>query len=935
MADDLIRVLITQATSILIQHVQHEFTQLINVQQDFETLITTLESIRAIIIDAEMKEIQNPSVKIWVKNLKLVSYEIDDTLTDWAIAAREVNGNTSKSNLRTRLCLAFVFPCVSSNQVAPLRKLAKKIRRINQTLVSVDNQKNAFGFAPTDPVDDEGFGNGTTCCIVEPSTVIGRDDEKDHLLSKLLTNEESSSPPIVFIWGMGGIGKTTLAQLIFNSVDVQTHFKIKKWVPVGRTSDVTRIAKAIVEGVGPNGLPLENVRDFVNQKKYLLVLDNVWEEDVNFWKPLFAALNGGAPGSKILITSRNEGVGKTINAIRLFSLPSQENQTETAIFMHHLGKLSDENTWTIFRGFAFAGKSSEFKESLEDIGRKISDKCKGLPLAAETVGSFMVLKDTKDEWEHVLNENIWQLEEPEARVSNPLLLSYYALPSPMKRCFCYCANFPKDTRIDAVNLIQIWMAQGYLGSDGNSEVELTGRRYLNSLVRRSLFQDPERSKDDGTVVSFKMHDMVHDVASYLMENECLLVTGSHHEAEDRRTYHHLTITHEDEGTFPIPTKSPEALYTFSIQSFHDCPQIIVHQDCVSLPPKIFNHFKYLKTLDMSRNMLLTIPDDIEKLKNLCYLNLSYNPLSILPETVCNLLNLQTLKLVACHHLTELPHSIGKLEKLRHLDIDQANRLVTLPKGVGKLTSLRTLSQFLIGTEDASCSLGDLKHLNHLRGRLEIAGLNQANVSEAKEAELEKKEHLVDLHINCSLASGVIDVLQLNTNLVALHIDQYGGERFPSWLAFLTNLKKLRLQEWANCIGLPPLGKLPSLKILHIEGFKALTHVGSEFLGVETEPRIGEASTSSIIAFPKLEKLKFSQMEKWEKWNMMKDIKAMPCLHYLKLSHCKTLQSLPLQVIGLPIKKLRIRSCVILKQRYQKETGKERETVSHIPNVRIL
>ncbi|KAK1434248.1 hypothetical protein QVD17_11168 [Tagetes erecta] len=908
MAEDLMRILITKVVSIQIQHVRDQLNQIVNVQHELDQLVETLNSIKATLHDAENREIEDQSVHLWLKDLKFTSYDIEDTLTDWIT---EVNGNTSRSN---KMFLAFAFfPCCfcCNRIITPLIKVATKIRNINQSLVSIEDRKKQFQFA-SNQNDEPIYENVYT----EPSRIQGRDGEKDDLLSKLTSDD---GPQLVFIWGMGGIGKTTLAQLLFNCLDLQNHFNLKVWVEAN--SDVTRLAKAIVERIDSTESqtpPIERIRALVNQNKFLWVLDNVWAEDIISWEPIFLAINEGAPGSKILITSRNEEIGIKINGI-------------VDTFMHPLRVLSDEDSWTIFSKLAFAGKSTEFRENLKDVGRKVSDKCGGLPLASKTVGSLMGLKDTKEEWEHVLNDNIWHLDL-RCRLSKPLMLSYKDLPSALKRCFCYCANFPKGTKIDAVNLIQIWISQGYLGHDQTVEMEIKGRGYLNSLVRRSLFQDPERDKDKGTVLRFKIHDMVHDVATYLMETECLTVVGMPDKLVGQ--HRHLTVALEDDNTFPVPPIQSEKLYTFSIQSFHDCPEMVVTQDCVTLPPKFFEHFRYLKTLDMSRNMLVMIPDDVDKLINLCYLNLSHNPFYELPETVCNLPNLQALKLIACYHLTKLPQNIGKLEKLRHLEIDETTSLVTLPKGVGKLTSLRTLSRFLIGCDDESCILGDLQNLNHLRGRLELEGLNQVDVSEAKEAKLENKEHVFELNINCTFASSVIDGLTLNSNLGALRIDKYGGQRFPNWMADLTNLNKVGLHEWTSCICLPPLGKLPLLKVLHIQGFKGITRVGSEFLGVETSVVV--SSSSSMTAFPKLEKLKFSHMEMWEEWSvpLIKNIKIMPCIRYLNVSQCKKLESLPQEVLGLAIKKLRIRGCGFLKQRYHKEIGDNREMVSHISHIRI-
>ncbi|XP_023907795.2 putative disease resistance protein RGA1 [Quercus suber] len=153
-----------------------------------------------------------------------------------------------------------------------------------------------------------------------------------------------------------------------------------------------------------------------------------------------------------------------------------------------LQNLSEGDSWSLFSQLAFLGRASEECEALEKIGRKIVSKCKGLPLAAKTLGSLMRFKRTKAEWQTVLDSEIWKLEEAEKGLFPPLLFSLYDLPSTIGRCFSFCAVFPKDYEIKTHVLIKLWMALGYLSSSRSREMEVTGQEYFECLAAHSLFQ---------------------------------------------------------------------------------------------------------------------------------------------------------------------------------------------------------------------------------------------------------------------------------------------------------------------------------------------------------------------------------------------------------------------------------------------------------------
>uniref|UniRef100_A0A2N9IEK8 NB-ARC domain-containing protein n=1 Tax=Fagus sylvatica TaxID=28930 RepID=A0A2N9IEK8_FAGSY len=199
--------------------------------------------------------------------------------------------------------------------------------------------------------------------------------------------------------------------------------------PVGRG-----VAKAIIEDGGGSSdfnelqTLLKKICDLIRGKKILLVLDDVWTEETTDWEPFKVALKCGAQGSKILVTTRNERVARMVDSAS----------------MTNLNKSFEDDCWLIISKLAFVGQDEKQCEQLEDLGRKLANKCKGLPLAANTLGSLMRNKRSIQEWRSVLENNLWELEDVQKGLVGPLLLSYYESPSAIKRCFIYCAVFPKD-----------------------------------------------------------------------------------------------------------------------------------------------------------------------------------------------------------------------------------------------------------------------------------------------------------------------------------------------------------------------------------------------------------------------------------------------------------------------------------------------------------
>ncbi|XP_022775516.1 putative disease resistance protein RGA3, partial [Durio zibethinus] len=361
---------------------------------------------------------------------------------------------------------------------------------------------------------------------------------------------------------------------------------------------------------------------------------------------------------------------------------------------------------------------------------------------------------SKDEWQQILNSEIWKLNVAQEYIFTPLLLSYYDLPSQIRPCLLYCAIFPKDFAIQPAKLIKHWMAHGYLSSNENSgmEEEKVGE-YFNYLASCSFFQDFKKDRH-GNINRCKMHDMVHDFVQYLTREEILAaeVDSSENVRMDvsSKKSHHLRVKIGKGDQFPVSIKGIEKLRS-----------LVVHGDEYDVTGEalaaFFKGAKCLRLLDFAMEWYVhrkvkEIPNEIGKLIHLRYLNLSGSDnLKELPEGVCELHNLQYLNLWYCADLEKLPDGMGKLINLRYFNSTYCFGLQYYPKGIGRLTSLRELIpvRARVDGKDAAkeFSVGDLENLDLLRGYLNIKLVgNVVDVEEVRRAKLHNKIHLDSLHL---------------------------------------------------------------------------------------------------------------------------------------------------------------------------------------------
>ncbi|KAL8260498.1 hypothetical protein R6Q59_028451 [Mikania micrantha] len=651
------------------------------------------------------------------------------------------------------------------------------------------------------------------------------------------TSGESSSSQnfnVVSIVGLGGIGKTTLCQLLYTDEKVKSHFELMSWACVSDEFDIFSISKAIFKDVGGKDEKFETLnqlqlalKEKVSKKRFLIVLDDVWTENHNEWELLQRPFTVGAPGSKVLVTTRKTMVASTMDSIQAYPLELLLDEEALSLFAQHAS--SDNQNF------------DDVNRKLKLHGDEIVKKCDRLPLALKILGRAFKGK-SNEEWKELLNSEIWNSKNKK-EILPALMLSYYDLPPHLKQIFAYCSLFPKDYLFDKDELVLLWMAEGFLyESNGNKSMEIFGRESFEELVSRSFFQHSTNDKS-----KYIMHDLINDLARSVAGEFFLMLDNKmdiSNENEDLEKLHHISFINEPFGPQKKFKKLQRArcLRTFlavrvtRLSSWNTL--YVSHKVLAEIIPQL----QFLRVLSLANYNITEVPTSIYSLKHLQYINLSNTKITCLPEHIGDLHNLQCLLLLGCDNLSSLPNSTSKLINLRHLDISSTPKLKKMPLGIGGLTGLQTLSKVIIGEYD-EFKISDLKCLLNIQGQLSIEGLQKVrNAVEAKDAKLHQKKGIYDLRLEWSNAFDgfrneiteyeVLDGLRPFEKLRSLSIMYYIGKEFPSWVgdSSFVCLTQLTLRGCKSCKYLPSLGLLLSLQKLFVGGMDGLEILGIEFLG---------------------------------------------------------------------------------------------------------
>ncbi|KAF4354821.1 hypothetical protein F8388_018025 [Cannabis sativa] len=979
-----ISVVVQLLGSLPLEMIIKEVSLLNNVQTRVENSKRKLRSIKAVLQDAENRRWStnsSQSVKLWLEMLEDDSQEILNVLDRWntLILRSQIEKDIEllEFGKQSSKVSRFIFSSSSScfcyfpkvEKLISHREIVRQIEEIEEKLTIAASQIGSLGLIENiTRLNNTSRGRLETTSFVDEIEIHGRDMDEKALLEMLML--DFGPLEVISVVGMGGLGKTTLAQLAFNNEEVKNHFPKKIWVSVSEPFDLLNIASAIIENllkdydhqspiiteekdeemsssssnVAPKFQTLQAALNWITSRlgrtRFLLVLDDVWNEEYSKWEPLEISLKKlERVGSRVLVTTRKESVARLMGT--KFSQ------------IIKLKELSQKECQLIFERHAFKDRRSEEIEELRDIGAQIVSKCKGLPLAAKTLGGLMRFKGSRQEWEDVLCSHLWELNvrEVEQYLFGPLLLSYIDLSSLEKRCLLHCAIYPKDHFIDKTQLIQLWMSEGYL----NSEEE--GSNVFQNLSMRSFFQDFQEVEedvfDDGNVVC-KMHDILHDFIQYLTKREYEIVEAfiinldgnqrrrlRRFELGDQRI-RHLTITLESEAQFPnlkLSSDNKKFLHTF----------LILRQgksSAVCVDSSVFMSLKHLRSLNLSNCGLKSLPENIGSLIHLRYLEVTNNPLVKLPDTICDLCNLQTFRLEhGCPSLLELPEGIGKLVNLRFLYLGGCSRydFKGLPKGLSKLTSLRILDWFQNPKNSTKYltlrELTTMANSNNLK--INLMALRSHDAAAAASDEGHNKMDLTTLGSIYELVIypnmmtddphdvGLFEFIKPHPKLKVLILRKCSRiQTFsPKWLKSLTLLREI---EFYRCYSLetltPAIGKLPSLETLHFWGLH-IKNMGPEILGIAEE--------QVTPLYPRLKVLKFTSAENWLEWKTDApccDVTIMPCLQSLHFSYCKRLQVLPGFLHNVPLQFIYITEAEILEKHCRVRDKNEWPKISHTKNI---
>ncbi|GJN37878.1 hypothetical protein PR202_gb26875 [Eleusine coracana subsp. coracana] len=735
-----------------------EYSSIVGVREDLQELQDLVKEINNWLISGYTIMGDDQSFN-WIKKLKSVAYAVDDVVDEFQMKSEKHDAYGDGGIVTKYMCTkpkSFIFHCKAASKIKAIKMRFASIVKERTDISAIANCLS-FGH-PMNNTNAE----MPTLPTVDATSIVGRDEDKHHIISMLAETDHQHNVKIVSVIGLGGTGKTTLAKLIINdSGIIKKHFEVRLWVHVSQEFDVQKLIKKLFDAFADSKSeqhPLQYMIDSISKKlakkRFLLVLDDVWTEDRIKWEEFIVHLKGSAPGSSILLTTRSRNVAEAVKSAHMFGLPF----------------LSEAGSWQVFEQ-SYGTVQTALDTNFLEVGRDIVNNCGGVPLAIKILAGILRGKKRIEEWQAVRESNLLHVEDKEHRVSECLKLSYFHLQSHLKQCFTSCSVFPKGYRLDREQLIDQWIAHDLITPViGVDCLEYSAKRCFSSLVEMSFLQDVDE-KDDGRV-ECTMHDLVHDLAQSIVGDEISLVLPKD-VTSSTKTCRYFSLMEESSIIAPINIfEKARAIY------------ISVGDDFIF--GKALKNARHLRSITVKYANTEMVPASILHAKNLRYLCISGSKFQTLPEAISAIWSLQALY-VNSPKLHELPESIGKLKKLRTLNLSGCAELITLPDSIGDCLMISILNLYycekLMALPD---SIIKNKNLRVLRlGLTKIKRLPPGIIA------LENLECL-DLwlcHVLEELPEGIGNLKKLEV----LNVDGCDGLRsMPAGIGQLSRLQKLGL-----------------------------------------------------------------------------------------------------------------------------------------------
>ncbi|XP_072984429.1 putative disease resistance protein RGA3 [Typha latifolia] len=819
------------------------------VEKDIEKIRILITRVRSAVREAEQKKSasEDKVARIWLKKVRDALYEAADLLDE----LEELNASNRARSSSSSVAI--------SHQSLFRNSIPGKFEELSKKFQTIEEDKRGVGMPTQKGVRTE--------FTPKPCSFLGRDHDVEYMLSNLLDKSSEHAQEKLLIVGREGLGKTTLANYVYDNQKVQDHFDLRMWVSVcASLVENSNISDGIIKSVSCREhsklanlkLAEVNLQETLKGKRFLLVLDDVWHEHSNVWEQFFCNLLVGERGSKLLITTRNSNAAEAIGVMQRY--------------VHDLDPLWSVDSWRLFKEYV-DGNRIFVNKKLKSVGWEIVTLLSGVPGAIQTIASLLSQQLDVEFWKEILETCQAQTGGNNDITGLVMAITYQHLPPDVKQCLVYCSLFPRGYKLEKPNIVHAWVAGGFILPHEGRSVDHIANQYFDTLLSMSFFHC--------FADKYILNDSVHELAPRIVVSSCSRVDWL---SEIPISTNHLSL-------FPDnlwPSELEDLCRFRCLRSL-----VFLHRNKSTfdrLTEELLPALKSLRVIDLSHTDLKGLPSSVGELTHLRLLNLSYTNIQSLPETLSHLHKLQVLDLVGCHMLFALPAGVNRMTSLRHLKASPY--LVSTIDGIGNLASLQSLEEFKVYKREGH-RIVELKEMNKLQGGLCIRDLeNVSSEKEANEAQLSHKVYLEMLELRWSedrhadttnepLDHGkILEGLRPPPSLKMISIKGYSGSKSPAWMGSGSNFSKLETVSLKNCRRwdiLPPLWEAPCLKFLEIYGLKRMR-------------KLSDSRDHEATWFPSLVELRLHGLFEWEEWFGAEG--GFPCLRVLEIMDCPRLRILP-------------------------------------------